>query len=60
MSLESRIRQLEEQTQPADEHGAHVIIYQPGDVLPPFPDDGRARVYIPDNGRGPSGATQCY
>lgn len=58
MSLESRIRELEEQARPPVSDEPQVVIYQPGEQ-PPSIADGRLRVYIPDNGRGPVQEAAC-
>jgi hypothetical protein len=53
MSLEARIRQLESSQEPPDDSTARIVIYKTGED-PDSPNDGRVRLFLPDNGRGPS------
>jgi hypothetical protein len=57
MSIESRIRQLETTMEPAATHEPLVILYPAGKQPPTTQNDGRIRIFIPDNGRAPNRAT---
>ena len=58
MSVESRIRQLETIVAPECDPHSQVIIYQPGELPERPEEDGRVRIFIPDNGRGPNETAQ--
>ena len=52
MSPENRIRRLETLTEAETANGPQIVIYQRGQRPPDPPDDGRVRIYLPDNGHG--------
>jgi hypothetical protein len=58
-SIPARIERLEKAVDLQAASAPQIIVYQPGQQPEPAPPDGRVRIYLPDNGRGPSGATQC-